>query len=145
MELRSSAFGDGERVPRRSSCDGGDVSPPLAWNGVPAGAVSLALVVEDSDAVGAPLTHWLAWGLVPAAGGLAEGQPAPREGRNDFGAPGWRGPCPPRGKAHRYVFRLLALDCELELGPSDRRRSFDAAVSDHVLEATELRATYARG
>jgi len=144
VELASPAFADGEPIPERYTCDGPDVSPPLEWRAVPAGARSLALVVEDLDAVGAPLTQWLVWGLAPADGRLREGEPGPSEGRNDYGAPGWRGPCPPRGKPHRYVFRLLALDAPLELRPVDRRRSFDAAVEGHVLAEAELRCTYGR-
>lgn len=144
MELTSSAFADGEAIPERYTCDGEDVSPPLAWKAPPDGTVMLALCVDDSDAGRYPFTHWLAWGLAPAAGELAEGEAAPSEGRNDFGAPGYRGPCPPPGKPHRYVFRLLALDAELELGPSDRRLSFDKAVDGHVLASAEVAGTYKR-
>lgn len=144
VELTSAAFGDGEQIPVRHTCDGDDVSPPLAWTAPPAGTVSMALCLDDPDAGRYPFTHWLAWGLPAAAGSLGEGDPAPAEGRNDFGAPGYRGPCPPPGKAHRYAFRLYALDAELELGPADRRLSFDAALEGHVLETAELTGTYGR-
>jgi Raf kinase inhibitor-like YbhB/YbcL family protein len=106
--------------------------------------VSLALCLDDPDAGRYPFTHWLAWGLPAAAGGIGEGEAAPAEGRNDFGAPGYRGPCPPPGKLHRYLFRLYALDAELELRPADRRLSFDAALEGHVLETAELTGTYGR-
>ena len=144
MELTSTAFGGGEPIPVRHTCDGEDVSPPLAWTAPPDGTVSLALCLDDPDAGRYPFTHWLAWGLPPVAGGLGEGEPAPREGRNDFGAPGYRGPCPPAGKPHRYVYRLFALDAEPELGPSDRRLSFDAAVEGHALATAELVGVYER-
>jgi Raf kinase inhibitor-like YbhB/YbcL family protein len=144
MELTSAAFRDGEPIPKRHTCDGDDLSPPLAWTAPPEGTVTLALCVDDPDAGRYPFTHWLAWSLVPGDGALAEGEPAPREGRNDFGAPGYRGPCPPPGKPHRYVFRLLALDSEPELGPSDRRLSFDKAIDGHVLATSELVGTYGR-
>lgn len=144
MELSSSAFGDGEPIPDRYTCDGEDLSPPLAWTVPPEGTVTLALCVDDPDAGRYPFTHWLAWGIAPGEGALAEGEPAPREGRNDFGAPGYRGPCPPPGKPHRYVFRLLALDAEPQLGPSDRRLSFDKALDGHVLASAELTGTYKR-
>jgi Raf kinase inhibitor-like YbhB/YbcL family protein len=144
VELTSAAFGDGEQIPVRHTCDGDDVSPPLAWTAPPDGTVSLALCLDDSDAGRYPFTHWLAWSLPAAAGSLREGEAAPAEGRNDFGAPGYRGPCPSPGKPHRYVFRLYALDAELELGPADRRLSFAAALEGHVFETAELMGTYGR-
>ena len=144
MELTSEAFADGRPIPVRHTCDGDDVSPPLAWTAPPAGTVSLALCLDDPDAGRYPFTHWLAWGLSAAAGGLSEGDAAPAEGRNDFGAPGYRGPCPPPGKPHRYVFRLYALDADPELGPTDRRLSFDEALEAHVLATAELVGVYER-
>ncbi len=144
MELTSPAFGDGEPIPARHTCDGDDVSPALAWTAPPAGTVALALRVDDPDAGRYPFTHWLAWGLPVGAGELGEGVAAPAEGRNDFGAPGYRGPCPPPGKPHRYVFTLCALDVEPALGPSDRRLSFDRALDGHVLETATLIGTYGR-
>jgi len=144
MELTSPAFAEGDPIPARYTCDGDDVSPPLEWTAPPAGTVSLALCLEDPDAGRYPFTHWLGWGLVPEAGALGEGEPAPAEGRNDFGAPGYRGPCPPPGKPHRYVFTLYALDAELELGPSDRRLSFDKAIGGHVLAEAALTGLYGR-
>jgi hypothetical protein len=144
VELTSPDFRDGEPVPARHTCDGDDVSPSLAWSEPPEGTVTFALCLDDPDAGRYPFTHWLAWGLEPAPGGLAEGEPAPAEGRNDFGAPGYRGPCPPPGKVHRYVFTLHALDAEPALGPSDRRLSFDKALEGHVLDTAVLTGTYRR-
>jgi Raf kinase inhibitor-like YbhB/YbcL family protein len=144
VQLTSPAFADGEPIPIEHTCDGDDVSPPLAWTEPAEGAVALALCLDDPDAGRYPFTHWLAWGLPAAAGALAEGEAAPAEGRNDFGGPGYRGPCPPPGKPHRYVFTLYALDAEPELGPGDRRLSFDKAVEDHVLETAVLTGTYQR-
>jgi Raf kinase inhibitor-like YbhB/YbcL family protein len=144
VELTSAAFADGESIPACHTCDADDVSPALTWTAPPNGTVSLAVCLDDPDAGRYPFTHWLAWGLPGTAGRLGEGEPAPQEGRNDFGAPGYRGPCPPPGKPHRYVFRLYALDAEPELGPSDRRLSFDAALEGHVLGQAELTGTYER-
>jgi Raf kinase inhibitor-like YbhB/YbcL family protein len=144
VKLTSAAFADGSESPGRFTCDGDDVSPPLAWTPPPDGTRSLALCVDDPDAGRYPFTHWLAWGLVATAGGLEEGEAAPGEGRNDFGAPGWRGPCPPPGKPHRHIFRLYALDADPQLGPADRRLSFDRAVEGHVLATAELVGTYGR-
>jgi Phosphatidylethanolamine-binding protein len=92
----SIAFAAGGTIPRRHSCDGEDRSPPLSWTAPPTGSRSLALILDDPDAPGGRFVHWLAWGIPPDAGGLAEGKAAPLEGRNDFGTVGYRGPCPPR-------------------------------------------------
>jgi Raf kinase inhibitor-like YbhB/YbcL family protein len=143
VELTSPAFADSEPIPTKHTCDGDDVSPPLEWSGPPEGAVALALCVDDPDAGRYPFTHWLGWSL-PLEGGLTEGEAAPAEGRNDFGAPGYRGPCPPPGKPHRYVFTICALDSEPELGPSDRRLSFDRAIEGHVLATAQLVGSYGR-
>jgi Raf kinase inhibitor-like YbhB/YbcL family protein len=143
MELTSSAFADGEPVLPKHTCDGDDVSPALAWADPPEGTVSVALCLDDPDAGRYPFTHWLAWSL-PAEGSLGEGEAAPAEGRNDFGAPGYRGPCPPPGKPHRYVFTVCALDAQPQLGPSDRRLSFDKAIDGHVLATAALTGTYRR-
>jgi Raf kinase inhibitor-like YbhB/YbcL family protein len=146
MRVSSPAFSDGEPIPERFTCAGDDVSPALEWSGVPKKAVSLALLVEDLDASVRPATHWTAWGIDPAAAGPGEGERAPVEGRNDYGDTGYRGPCPPvRGDAHRYVFRLHALDAELDLEPGKSRRSFDAALEGHVLAEAELAGTFKRG
>lgn len=115
--LTSSALSDGAAIPRRYSCDGDDISPPLAWSGVPAGTKALLLTVTDPDARG--FVHWVAWDLAPDLGSLTEGASGALpggalEGRNDFGRTGWGGPCPPSG-THRYVFTLTALSAPLKL------------------------------
>jgi hypothetical protein len=105
----------------------------------------LALVVDDPDAPGGVFTHWIAWGLDPAAEELVEGEPAPNEGQNDFGAAGYRGPCPPPGHGrHRYVFRLYALDADLELKGSVGKAELEQAIEGHVLTTAELVGTYER-
>ena len=143
--LTSSAFGNGEEIPSRHACEGEDVSPALSWSDVPAGSRALALVVDDPDAPVGTFTHWLATGIDPAAGGLAEGQSAPVEGQNDFGALGWSGPCPPPGHgAHRYFFRLHALDAPLDVGFRSGRSEFDQALAGHVLATAELMGTFER-
>jgi Raf kinase inhibitor-like YbhB/YbcL family protein len=143
--LESSAFENVQAIPSRHSCEGEDVSPPLRWTNVPEGTRSLALVVDDADAPGGVFAHWIAWGLDPAAGGLGEGEAAPREGRNDFGTTGYRGPCPPPGHGrHRYVFRLYALDAEPELGAGAAKAELEQAIEGQVLTTAELVGTYER-
>ncbi|MGH2886180.1 MAG: YbhB/YbcL family Raf kinase inhibitor-like protein [Solirubrobacteraceae bacterium] len=145
MEFSSSAFAMGEAVPRRHSCEGEDVSPPLAWGAVPGDAVSLALIVDDPDAPVGTFTHWLAWGINPHGGGLPEGERAPREGRNDFREIGYRGPCPPRGHgSHRYFFRLYALAREPAVPSGASRGDLERAIEGNVLAVAELVGTYER-
>jgi Raf kinase inhibitor-like YbhB/YbcL family protein len=145
FSLSSSAFAAGEPIPARHGCDGEDLSPPLAWSGVPAEARSLALIVEDPGAPGGIFTHWLGWGIDPGAGGLGEGEAAPLEGRNDFGATGYRGPCPPPGHGrHRYVFRLFALNGDVGLDSSATRADLEAAIDTGALAVAELIGTYER-
>jgi len=145
VELSSSAFAAGRPIPRRYSCAGEDLSPPLAWRAVPAGAVSLALIVDDPDAPGRTFTHWLAWGINPDDGGLGEGERARREGRNDFREIGYRGPCPPRGHGpHRYFFRLYALAREPAVSPGGSRKQLERALKDNILAVAELVGTYER-
>lgn len=143
--LSSSAFAAGEAIPSRHTCEGENTSPPLDWSDIPEGARSLALIVDDPDAPVGTFTHWLAWGIDPAGGGLGEGEAAPAEGRNDFGVEGWSGPCPPPGHGrHRYFFRLHALDTDLELRPGASRDELQAALEGHVLGVAELVGGYER-
>jgi Raf kinase inhibitor-like YbhB/YbcL family protein len=143
--LESSAFDHAQAIPARYTCDGQDLSPPLRWANVPDEARSLALLVDDPDAPRGVFTHWVAWGLDPGAGGLGEGDGAPGEGRNDFGRVGYRGPCPPPGHGrHRYVFRLYALDHELELPSGAGKVDLEQAIAGHVLTTAELVGTYER-
>jgi Raf kinase inhibitor-like YbhB/YbcL family protein len=143
--LQSTAFDHGGPIPRRHSCEGEDLSPPLSWSGVPDGTRSLALVVDDPDAPAWTFTHWLGWGLNPGAQGLGEGEAAPVAGRNDFGTSGYRGPCPPPGHGrHRYSFRLYALDSDPDLSSGADKRELGRALEGHTLATAELIGTYAR-
>ncbi len=143
--LESSAFDHAQAIPERYTCDGEDLSPPLRWTNVPEQARSLALLVDDPDAPSGVFTHWVAWGLDPGAGGLGEGEAAPSEGRNDFGTAGYRGPCPPRGHGrHRYVFRLYALDSELELESGAGKSALEQAIEGRVVMTAELVGTFER-
>jgi Raf kinase inhibitor-like YbhB/YbcL family protein len=145
FSLESSAFEHAQPIPSRYTCDGEDLSPPLRWANVPDEARSLALLVDDPDAPSGVFTHWVAWGLDPDAGRLGEGEATPGEGRNDFGAGGYRGPCPPQGHGrHRYLFRLYALDRELELGSGAGKAELEQAIEGHVLTTADLVGTYKR-
>ena len=143
--LESSAFENAQAIPSRHGCEGEDVSPPLRWSNLPEETRSLALIVDDPDAPGGVFTHWIAWGLDPAAKGLGDGEQAPGEGQNDFGTSGYRGPCPPSGHGrHRYVFRLYALDTNVELAAGASKADLERAIEGHVLTTAELVGTHER-
>ena len=149
IQLRS-AFGDGEEIPSRYTCDGEDVSPPLWWEGVPEGTISLALLVDDPGAPLGTWGHWVLFNLPPDVRELPEGVPREQrlpngalQGRNDLRRTGYQGPCPPRG-SHRYRFRLYALDTQLDLGPDARHPQLLEAMKGHVLGWGELVGTYRR-
>src|SRR5919197_318841 len=103
FRLTSPAFRSGGAIPKRFSCDGADVSPPLRWTAPPRRTRSLALVFEDTSTA-PPFMHWLAWGVAPRVRGLIAAARLTLEGRNDFGRTGYGGPCPPSGTKHPYVF-----------------------------------------
>jgi Raf kinase inhibitor-like YbhB/YbcL family protein len=152
LAIRSSAFGDGAEIPARYTCEGEDLSPPLEWSGVPAGAKTLALVVDDPDAPDpeAPrmtFVHWVLHEIPPDARGLAEAAsraalpPGARQGVNDWRRTGWGGPCPPIGR-HRYFFKLYALDVALgDLGAPTKAR-LEAAMKGHVIAQGQTMGTY---
>ena len=151
FRITSAAFEPGQPIPARHTCDGENLSPPLQWSGVPASAVTLALVCDDPDAPAGTWVHWVLYGLRPSETGLAEGVAASemlpggaRQGRNDFHSLGYGGPCPPRGKPHRYFFRLYALDAALDLAPGATRQELSGAVAGHVVAQGELMGTYQR-
>jgi Raf kinase inhibitor-like YbhB/YbcL family protein len=155
LKLTSSAFAHGQPIPREYTCDGEDVSPPLAWSGLPQGTRSLALIVDDPDAPdpAAPkLTwvHWILYDLPPSASSLPRGvsaaqlPPGTREGRNDWKRTGYGGPCPPIGR-HRYFHKLYALDAQLPNLGTPAKAALEQAMAGHVLASAELMGTYQRG
>ncbi len=140
--LASPAFGPGGTIPKQYTCDGANRQPPLRWTAPPSGTRSLALLMDDPDAPGGTFTHWLAWGISEKARSLTSRPP--REGAGSFGRVGYGGPCPPRGPAHRYVFRLYALRSPLPLPAGSDRRAFEAALKGRVLRVATLVGRYRR-
>ena len=118
MRLRSSAFADGSAIPRRFSCDGEDISPPLEWSDAPSGARSFALLCDDPDAPGGTWHHWAAYDIASAQTSLPADADRNaqklgfKQAINDFQKPGYGGPCPPPGTPHHYHFRVLALSVD---------------------------------
>jgi Raf kinase inhibitor-like YbhB/YbcL family protein len=152
LRLTSPSFVHESPIPRRHTCDGADVSPALEWSGVPTGSKSLALVLDDPDAPDprAPRMTWVHWVVydVPAAlASLPEhaniSQLGARDGVNDWGATGYRGPCPPVGR-HRYFFKLYALDASLRDLDRPDKATLERAMHGHVLGQATLVGTYER-
>ena len=155
LKIESEVFNDGEAIPKQFTCEGQDVSPPLAWSGVPADARSLILIVDDPDAPDpeAPKmtwVHWVLYNLPAETAGLAQGvaaQDLPAgtgEGLNDWKRTGYGGPCPPIGR-HRYFHKLYALDTRLEGLNNPTKAQVEAAMQGHVVARAELVETYAKG
>ncbi len=149
LDLTGPAFVEGATLPVELTCDGADLSPALVWAGVPQGTASLALICDDVDARG--FVHWVLYGLSPTVTELAPGLPkagelagGARQGTNDFGRLGYGGPCPPKGAAHRYVFRLYALDAAVELPAGAKRADLEAAMKGHILAEGSLSGQYSR-
>jgi Raf kinase inhibitor-like YbhB/YbcL family protein len=140
MRLTSPAFREGGEIPVRHASDGEDISPPLAWSGVPGDALSLALIVDDPDAPSGTWTHWIVTDLSPTLTSLGEGVTAGHVGVNDWKRAAWNGPAPPRGR-HRYEFKLFALDREIGL-VRPTRHEVERAMTGHVLAEAKLTGTY---
>jgi Raf kinase inhibitor-like YbhB/YbcL family protein len=143
--LTSTAFTEGEAIPSRHTCDGEDVSPPLAWSGAPDGTAAFALIVDDPDARG--WIHWLAADIPADQAALEEGasgSSAGTEGRTDFGRTGYGGPCPPSG-SHRYAFEVFALSEPVGLSSGFSADELRTAMEGKVLASGRLTGTYRRG
>lgn len=142
FELTSTAFAQGESIPVKYSCDGDDISPPLTWSDPPEGTQSLALIMDDPDAPGGTFVHWVVYNIALTER-IGEGAIPGTQGMNDFGKQGYGGPCPPSG-THRYVFKLYALNENLDLPEGLSKEDLEKAMADHVLAQTELIGLYAK-
>jgi hypothetical protein len=150
LKVSSPAFQEGDLIPQTYTCDGRNVSPPMAWAGAPADAKSFALICDDPDA---PVGTWVHWVLfnVPAGTSELPENVAPektlafgeRQGRNSWGKIGYGGPCPPGG-THRYFFRVYALDTLLSLEAGASREQVDKAMQGHILAQGHLMGRYRR-
>lgn len=152
MKLSSTVFGHEGPIPKLYTCEGRDISPPIAWEGAPESAKSLVLIVEDPDAPDpkAPKMvwdHWLLFNIDPKSKGFKEAISAnempngTKDGLNSWGKTGYGGPCPPIG-VHRYYFRLYALDTLLDLKPNPIKTDIAKAMQKHIIAETVLMGTY---
>ena len=143
--MSSTAFNEGGSIPRRHTCDGEDLSPPLSWSDVPQGAQSLVLIMDDPDAPGKTWVHWVLYDLPPDLSSLSEGaQEVGTSGVNDFRKTNYGGPCPPRGTQHRYFFKLYALDSRLNLAPGATKTDVEKAIQGHILDQGQLLGKFGR-
>jgi len=151
--LTSKAFRNNGRIPVKHTGDGRDVSPELSWTAPAAGTAQLALICDDPDAPAGTWTHWVLYGLPADRRSVPEGVPrtevlpklgGARQGRNSWGAIGYRGPSPPRGPVHHYHFRLYALNARLTLRPRADRAAVEKAMKGHIVGRTELIGLYSR-
>ena len=150
IKISSRAFQEGGMIPRRYACDGEDISPPLAWTGIPEGAKTIALIGDDPDAPIGTWVHWVLFNLPADVKELAEAVPPDKElssgakqGKNDFRRIGYGGPCPPGG-THRYFFKLYALDSVLDLAAGVSKADLLKAMQGHVLAEGQLMGKYKR-
>lgn len=151
FEFSSWAFKDGESIPRRYTCEGEDVSPPLHWGVPPAATKSFVIIADDPDAPAGTWVHWVIYNLPLDLRGLTEGVVAKDrlpngalQGLNDFKRVGYGGPCPPPGKPHRYYFKLYALDEVLDLKPRANKAHVLEACKGHILAEAQLMGRFAR-
>jgi Raf kinase inhibitor-like YbhB/YbcL family protein len=151
VDLTSAAFKEGDSIPKQYTADGKDMSPPLHWTEPPPGTKSFALICEDPDAPRGTWTHWVLFNLSPDTRDLPEAVPAKetlnngaRQGNNDFKKIGYGGPAPPKGKLHRYLFKVFALDTMLELPTGATKETLIGAMKGHELAQGHLTGVYER-
>ena len=151
MKLTSTAFDNEGTIPKKYTADGEDVSPPLQWGDAPASTRSFALICDDPDAPRGTWVHWVIFSLpadktelpeaIPTSAVLADGS---RQGKNDFGNLGYGGPSPPRGKPHRYFFKLYALDNVPQIKEGADKQQLEQAMAGHILAEGRLMGKYGR-
>ncbi len=145
LSISSPAFEQGRPIPPQFTADGDDVSPELTITGVPDGAASLALIMDDPDAPMGTWVHWVVWNIPADTATIEEGSEpgSSTGGRNSWGRTGYGGPAPPSG-THRYFFKLFALDTVLDLSSTADKAALERAMEGQVVSAAELMGTYSR-
>jgi len=152
IDIKTSAFSEGETIPVKYTCDSLDVSVPLSWSAPPEGTVSFALICDDPDAPMGTWVHWVLFNIPPGIKELPEGVSIAKdssfagavEGKNDFGKTKYGGPCPPQGLAHRYYFKIYALDKTLDIDKKADKADVEKAMEGHILAQGQLMGKYKR-
>lgn len=150
MELKSPEIEDGAMIPKKYTCDGPDISPPLKWTSAMEGTKTFALICDDPDAPGGTWVHWVVFNIPSNANELTEGisplkqlPSGAKQGTNDFGKIGYGGPCPPSG-THRYYFKIYSLDKDLDLEAGATKSQLIKAMNGHILGEAQLIGRYRR-
>ena len=151
LRIKSPAFNDGDIMPDKYTCEGRDISPPLFWEDIPDNTASFAIICEDPDAPGGMWVHWVIYNILKGTTKLTEGIPAyneiengAKQGMTDFGRIGYGGPAPPPGPAHRYFFRIYALDKILEVESGLTRDQLLRAMKGHILGEAAIMGKFKR-
>ena len=143
LPIKSPAFEFGKPIPKKYSCDGQDINPPLTIEGISKEAKTLVLIVDDPDAPSGTFDHWIVWNIPASTSKIDENTVPGKEGMNSARQPGYMGPCPPAG-THRYFFKVYALDTELSLGIASKKKDVEKAMQGHILAKGELMGLYSR-
>jgi len=141
--VKSPAFEPGKLIPKKYTCDGQEINPPLTIEGIPKEAKTLVLIVDDPDAPSGTFDHWIVWNIPTSASKIGENTVPGIEGMNGARQIGYFGPCPPSG-THRYFFKIYALDTELTLKVGSRKNNVEEAMQGHILGKGELMGLYSR-
>jgi Raf kinase inhibitor-like YbhB/YbcL family protein len=151
FKITCTEFKEGQPIPRKFTCEGADVSPPLSWEDAPDGTTSFTLIVNDPDAPAGDWVHWVLYNLSAETHHLAEGIPSEKslldgalQGRNSWHQVRYGGPCPPPSGIHHYYFRLYALDCKLTLDGGANKQEVTYAMQGHILAQTQLIGIFSR-
>jgi Raf kinase inhibitor-like YbhB/YbcL family protein len=151
ISITSVAFSESETIPVKHTCDGEDISPSLEWSGKPNNTQSLVLIADDPDAPIGTWVHWVIFNIPSSLNGLPEGiarsevvEGVGTQGKNDSRQIGYNGPCPPKGKPHRYFFKLYALDITLDLTAGAAKGDIENAMKGHILAQGQLIGMYGR-
>ncbi len=142
FQLTSAAFEGNGDIPKKYTCQGEDINPPLAFKNVPAQTKSLALTVSDPDAPAGTWSHWVVYNIPPDTGKIMENSNPGTGGLNDFGKLTYGGPCPPGGRPHHYIFRLYALNTILNINKRPSLHEVEKAIQGHIIAQSELIGTY---
>ena len=143
ISVKSPTFENNKPIPAKYTCDGADVNPPLTVDDVPEETKTLVLILDDPDAPAGTFNHWLVWNIPPTTRKIEENTVPGTEGINTSRKHSYDGPCPPHG-THRYIFKVYALDTQLQLKSNANKRDVEKAMKAHVLAEGELMGLYTR-
>ena len=141
LDITGPAFRDGEKIPKKYTCQGDNINPEINIKGIPAGTKSIVIIMDDPDAPVGTFDHWISWNINPAQSTITENSEPGIKGKNGFGNLGYGGPCPPSG-THRYFFRIYALDSELDLPEGSNRKDLELSMQEHIIAQGHTMGTY---